>query len=77
MYLSIISVNSANNNATKTTSFGTFQVHGMLTSIFGGACGACMCIWYMYVSCLSQTCSWPLPVQTQGTQLLKLFIQIY
>ena len=29
------------------------------------------------LSCLSQTHLWPLLVQTQGTQLLKLFIQIY
>ena len=31
----------------------------------------------LYVSCSSQTRLRPLPVQTQGTQLLKLFIQIY
>ena len=29
------------------------------------------------ISCSSQTHLRPLPVQTQGTQLLKLFIQIY
>ena len=31
----------------------------------------------MFISCSSQTHLRPLPVQTQGTQLLKLFIQIY
>ena len=29
------------------------------------------------ISCSSQTHFQPLPVQTQGTQLLKLFIQVY
>ena len=29
------------------------------------------------VLCSSQTRLWPLPVQTQGTQLLKVFIQLY
>ena len=29
------------------------------------------------ISCSLQTRLWPLPVQTQGTQLLKLFIQVY
>ena len=29
------------------------------------------------ISCSSQTHLWPLPVQTQGTQLLKFLIQFY
>ena len=32
---------------------------------------------FYYILCLSQTHFQPLPVQTQGMQLLKLFIQIY